>query len=89
MSIKKFLRVILAVLIVSSISCTRVIPVKLNLPKEPTYHDDISEGVLAIKDGVQVVHFIVTLDSMKKLAANKVLCREDSSTLRKIIKTTH
>lgn len=87
--IKKFQMVILAVLIVNSISCARVIPVKLELPNKPTYHTDISKGVTTIQDGDQIVHFIVTMESMKKLAKNKAVCREDNDTLRKIIKTTH
>jgi len=89
-SILKLKTVMLAALIVSSIACTRVIPVKLELPKEPVYFDHIAEGIEVIQgsDGA-VKHFIVTVGSMSKLAKNKVMCREDNKTLRAIIKTTH
>lgn len=88
--IKKLASVILTLLTISSIACTRVIPVKLELPKKPNYYHNINEGVTAIYDRDNaVLHFKVTVKAMKKLVKNKVLCREDSKTLRAIIKTTH
>lgn len=90
MLIKKFQMVMLAVLTVSSIACTRVIPVKLNLPDRPSYFTDISPGVRTIEDRAgNVIHFIVEVEAMKKLAKNRALCREDNKVLRQIILTTH
>ena len=90
MLMKKSKMVMLAVLIVSSISCTRAIPVKLELPKEPSYYDHISNGIEVIQDDQGAVkHFIVNVKAMSKLAKNKALCREDNKTLRAIIQTTH
>lgn len=88
--IKKFPVVMLAVLMISSISCTRVIPVKLELPNKPTYHNGISEDVIAVYDrSGQIMYFKASVDAIKKLAKNKVMCREYSDTLQAIIKTTH
>jgi len=82
--------VTLAVLTISSISCTRVIPVKLELPKKPTYYHDISKDVIAIHDrSGQIMYFKASVDAIKKLAKNKAACREYSNTLQAIIKTTH
>lgn len=82
--------VMLAVLIVSVISCTKTIPVRLELPDEPGYYHDISSGVIVNqKVNGEIIDFNVTLEAMQKLTKNKVLCREYSSTLRQIIKTTH
>lgn len=90
MLIKKLKTVMLAVLIGSSISCTRVIPVKLELPNEPSYFEHIAKGIEVIQDSNGAVkHFIVNVTSMSKLAKNKVMCREDNKTLRAIIQTTH
>lgn len=82
--------VILAVLIVSAISCTRVIPVKLELPNKPTYSSDASRGFMPIHDRAgNVMYYKVTVDSIRNLAKDRTLCREYSQTLQSIIKTTH
>jgi len=88
--IKKLAMVTLAVLTVSAIACTRVLPVKLELPNKPSYYHDVSSGVIAIENrGGSIMHFTVTRESMKKLAKNTAMCREYNTTLRKIILTTH
>ena len=88
--IKKLPVVMLAVLTISSIACTRVIPVKLELPKKPTYYHDISKDVIAVHDrSGRIIYFKASVDAIKKLAKNKVMCREYSDTLQAIIKTTH
>ncbi len=88
--IKKFLMVTLAVLTISSISCTRVIPVKLELPKQPTYYHDISKDVIAVHNRAgQIMYFKASMEAVKKISKNKALCREYSDTLQAIIKTTH
>lgn len=88
--IKKLHLVILAVLTISSISCTRVIPVKLELPNKPTYYNDISKDVIAVHDRAgKIIYFKASVEAIKKLAKNKVMCREYNETLRSIIKTTH
>lgn len=90
MLINKLAMVTLAVLTISSIGCTRVIPVKLELPNKPSYYHDISGGVIAVYDrGGSIMYFKATPEAIKKLAKNKVLCREYSDTLQAIIKTTH
>ncbi len=90
MLIKKLKKVTLAVLIISSVSCARVIPVKLELPLEPVYFTDVSNEVTAVRNkNDRLTHFLVSVLGMQKLAKNKVLCREDNKTLRAIIKTTH
>ena len=45
MWIKKLKTVILLILIVSSLSCTRVILVRLELPKQPSNNDNTSNGI--------------------------------------------
>lgn len=80
----------LAVLIVSSSSCSSIVPVRLELPNEPSYFSDISSQVISVRDQTnKVTHFTITLDGMMKLAKNRVMCREDNKILRQIIKTTH
>ncbi len=81
--------VMLAVLIVSILSCARI-PVRLELPKAPTYSTSIGDGVTAFKDNQGIVqYFIVETNAMTKLAKNKVMCREYAKTLSDIIQTTH
>ncbi len=82
--------VTLAALIVSSISCTRSIPVRLELPNKPSYFTDVSTGIVVVKNSRgKVINFIVDLDTMSKIVKNKALCREDNYVLRAIIKSTH
>jgi len=88
--ISKSVMVMLAVLIISSISCTRVIPVKLELPKKPTYYHDISKDVIAIHNRVgKIMYYQASIEAVQKLAKNKIMCREYNDTLQAIIKTTH
>lgn len=90
MLIKKLAVVMLALLTISSIACARIIPVKLELPKKPTYSHEISKGVEAIYNTTDsLIYYKVTIGSMNRIAKNKALCREDNQTLRSIIKTTH
>lgn len=87
---KKLKMVILLVLTVSSISCTRVIPVRLELPSKPIYNDGISKNIMPLKDAHgKLIGYTVSIDALSNLAENKVMCREYSDTLRQIIKTTH
>lgn len=88
--INKLMLATLAVLTISSIACTRVIPVKLELPKKPIYNDGITNGIIAVYNRTdQIMYYKVSIGSIKKLAKNKALCREDNKTLRAIIKTTY
>jgi len=87
---KKLKMVILVALIVSSISCTRVIPVRLELPKEPIYNDGISNDTNPIKNAHgKIIGYTVSIEAFSKIAENKIMCREYSNTLRDIIITTH
>lgn len=87
---KKLKTAILLVLMVSSISCTRTIPVRLELPNQPIYNDGISNGLKPILDrGGNVMYYNATVESIQLIGENKALCREYSDTLRKIILTTY
>ena len=87
---KKLKMVMLVLLTVSSISCTRVIPVRLELPNKPIYNNDISKDVIAVKNARgKTIGYTASVEALSKMAENKVMCREYSDTLRKIIMTTH
>jgi len=87
---KKLKMVTLVLLTVSSISCTRIIPVRLELPKQPIYYNDISKDVIAVKNAHgKTIAYTASVEALSKMAENKTMCREYSDTLRKIILTTH
>lgn len=87
---KKLKTAILAILIVSSISCTRTIPIRLELPNKPIYNDGISKDIVAIKNAHgNLIGYTVGVKALSNIAENKVTCREYSDTLRQIILTTH
>jgi len=87
---KKLEMVMLALLTISAIGCTQVIPVRLELPEVPSYYHDVSSGITANRDTKgKLLDYSITTHSMVNLAKNKALCREDNSILRAIILTTH
>jgi len=87
---KRLKMVIFLLLIVSAISCTKTIPVRLELPDKPVYNDGITKDIMAIKNAHgKIISYAVSIKAISKIAENKILCREYSNTLRKIILTTH
>ncbi len=81
---------ILALLTISSISCTEVIPVKLELPEMPSYYHGVTDGIVVNRDTKgKLLDYTVSIHSMVKIGKNKAMCREDNTVLRAIILTTH